>query len=67
MYFFFSAIVFLGAAALHGIRAAFGWELIIDEYAVPNWVSAIAFVVTAFLAYSGFKKLRTRQDDLGEH
>lgn len=66
IYFLLSAIVFTFAGLLHGVRAALGWELTIGDYLVPNWVSAVTFIITAFLAYSGFKKLRKKPSHFSE-
>lgn len=59
-YFLFSAIVFTFAALLHALRIVLGWELVLGGYNIPVWASAIAVIVTACLAYKGFKLSRGR-------
>jgi len=39
------------------LRLAFKWEVVVGGCQVMMWISVIAFVVTAYLAYEG---LRTR-------
>ncbi len=50
----FAGIVFLLAGLLHLIRVAMGWELILNNYFIPPWLSILAVIITLFLAYSAF-------------
>ena len=47
--------IFLVVAVAHALRLAFKWEVIIAGWQVPMWVSAVAFVIAAYLAYEGFQ------------
>lgn len=47
--------IFLVIAVLHLLRAVLGWNAVIGTFSVPMWLSWIAAVVAAFLAYSAFK------------
>jgi hypothetical protein len=48
--------IFLVVAVAHALRLVFKWEVVIAGWQVPMWVSAVAFVVAAYLAYEGFQK-----------
>ena len=54
-----SGLIFIVAAILHLIRAAAGWSLVINGYAVPVGVSWVVVVVIGFLAY---QSLDLRED-----
>ena len=47
--------IFVVIAVLHLLRAILGWNAVIGSFAVPLWLSWVAVVVAAFLAYSAFK------------
>ena len=53
---FFSLI-----ALLHIGRVAFGWHVTVGNAVVPMWVSWIAIVVGAYLAYQSFKLGRSKK------
>ena len=46
--------IFLIAAIVHASRMAFHWQVVIAGWQAPVWISAVAMVVAAFLAYEGF-------------
>lgn len=48
-------VIFSVIAVLHLLRAVLGWNAVIGSFAVPIWLSWVAAVVAAFLAYSAFK------------
>jgi hypothetical protein len=52
--------VFLIVAIAHALRLVFKWEAIIAGWQVPMWVSAVALVLAAYLAFEGF---RTRKSN----
>ncbi len=52
-FFLVSAVVFAVVGLLHLLRVAFGWDAMIAGWSVPMWVSWVAAVVTAVLAYLG--------------
>lgn len=47
--------IFSVIAVLHLLRAVLGWNAVIGNFTIPVWLSWIALVVAAFLAYSAFK------------
>ena len=52
--------IFLIVAIAHVLRLAFKWEVIVGGWQVPLWLSAVAALVAAYLAYEGF---RTRKSN----
>jgi hypothetical protein len=52
--------IFLLVAVAHAFRLVFKWVVIVAGWQVPMWVSAVAFVIAAFLAYEGFRSSRSR-------
>ena len=50
-----AGVIFLLVAAFHLLRFVFRWEVIIAGWQVPLWISAVAFVLAASLAYEGFR------------
>ncbi len=53
IFFLVTAVVFAVAGGSHLLRVAFGWDATIAGWSVPMWVSWVAAVVTAVLAYLG--------------
>ena len=47
--------IFLVVAAAHAFRLIFKWQVIVADWHVPMWVSAVAVVIAACLAYEGFR------------
>jgi hypothetical protein len=47
--------IFLVVAVGHGLRLIFKWTVVVAAWQVPMWISVVAFVVTAYLAYEGFR------------
>jgi len=47
--------IFLIVAIGHVLRLAFKWEVIIGGWQVPMWLSGVAALVAAYLAYEGFR------------
>ena len=50
-----AGLIFLLIAVMHGLRLAFKWEAVVNGWSVPMWASAVAIVITAFLAFQGLK------------
>jgi hypothetical protein len=50
-----AGVVFLLVAVVLALRLVFRWEVIVVGWQVPLWISAIGFVLAAFLAYEGFR------------
>jgi hypothetical protein len=53
-----TAVLFLLIALLHAIRLLRGWHVTIEGIVVPIWISWIALVIAAYLAYEGFRLAR---------
>jgi uncharacterized membrane protein len=51
-------LIFLLIAIMHGLRLAFRSEVVLNGWSVPMWVSAVAIVITAYLAFEGLKLSR---------
>ena len=50
-----AGLIFLLVAVMHVLRLALKWEVVLNGWSVPMWVSAIAIVITAYLAFEGLK------------
>ena len=50
-----AGVIFLLVAAVHLLRLVFRWEVILAGWQVPLWISAVAFLIAASLAYEGFR------------
>ena len=47
--------IFLIVAVVHALRLVFQWQVIVAGWQVPLWVSVVAFVIAAYLAYEGLQ------------
>jgi hypothetical protein len=54
-----SGVVFLVVAVVHLLRLLFQWEVILAGWPAPVWLSAVAFVIAAALAYEGIRLSRS--------
>ena len=52
--------IFSLVALCHLLRSIYSWPLTIGNWDVPLWVSYLAFLLAAFLVYSGFSILRRK-------
>ncbi|HEY7688674.1 MAG TPA: hypothetical protein VH835_08280 [Dongiaceae bacterium] len=59
-YFLATAILFSIICLIQLLRIVFAWDAVIGGWSVPMWLSWIAVVVTAALAYLGFTHGRSR-------
>ena len=50
-----TGVIFLAIAVLHLLRAILGWKAVIGSFEVPIWLSWVAAVVAAYLAYSALR------------
>ncbi len=50
-----AGLIFLLIAVMHALRLVFKWEAVLNGWPVPMWISAVALVIAAFLAYEGFR------------
>ena len=53
-----TGLIFLVIAVLHVLRLAFKWEAVLNGWVVPMWVSALALLIAAYLAFEGLKLSR---------
>ena len=53
-----TAALFLVVAIAHLLRIIFGWQVEIGRLSIPFWVSWLAVLVAAGLAYFGFRQHR---------
>jgi hypothetical protein len=53
-----AGLIFLVVAVIHALRLIFSWHVTFVGWAVPIWVSWIAFLVSGFLAYEGLRLSR---------
>jgi hypothetical protein len=51
-------LIFLLIAVIHILRLVFKWEAVLNGWVVPMWVSALALLITAYLAFEGLKLSR---------
>ena len=50
---FIAGLIFLLVAVMHGLRLALRWEAVVNGWSVPMWVSALALLIAAYLAFEG--------------
>ena len=50
-----AGLIFLLIAVVHVLRLAFKWEVVLNGWSVPMWVSAVAIVIAAYLAFAGLR------------
>ena len=48
-------LIFLLIAVMHALRLALKWEVVLNGWSVPMWVSVVAMVMAAYLAFEGLK------------
>ena len=53
-----ASVTFLLIALVHALRLALGWHAVMNTWAVPMWVSWVAFVIALYLASAGFRLAR---------
>jgi hypothetical protein len=51
-----AGLIFLLVAVAHLFRLLLRWSVILNGWTVPMWVSPIALVVAAFLAFEGLRR-----------
>jgi hypothetical protein len=44
-----AGLIFLLIAVMHGLRLAFKWEVVLNGWSAPKWVSAVALPIAAYL------------------
>jgi uncharacterized membrane protein YozB (DUF420 family) len=55
-----AGLIFLLVAVVHALRLVFGWHVTFGGWTVPMWVSALALLIAAYLAFEGLKLGRRR-------
>jgi len=53
-----AGLIFLLIAVMHVLRLALKWEVVLNGWSVPMWVSVVAMVIAAYLAFEGLKRSR---------
>jgi hypothetical protein len=53
-----AGLIFLLIAVMHVLRLALKWEVVLNGWSVPMWVSAMAIVITAYLGFESLKLSR---------
>jgi hypothetical protein len=48
-------LIFLLIAVMHVLRLALKWEVVLNGWSVPMWVSAVGLLVAAYLAFESLK------------
>jgi hypothetical protein len=54
--------IFLIVAVAHALRLVFKWQVIVAGWDVPMWVSVVAVVIAAYLAYEGLRKTNSNEN-----
>jgi hypothetical protein len=54
-----AGLIFLLVAVMHVLRLAFKWEVVLNGWSVPMWVSAVAFLIAGYLGYEGVQLSRS--------
>lgn len=50
-----TATLFAAIGLAHLLRLLFGWEVFIDEWQVPLWLSAIVVIVAGYIVYAALQ------------
>lgn len=53
-----SGLIFALAGVLHGLRAFYGWEMLINDWMVPIWVSWLVVLVMLIMTLTAIKNLK---------
>jgi len=53
-YYTLAGIVFTFAFLVHGTRVLNGWDMFLGSWLIPMWVSYLAVILTAYLAYHSY-------------
>ena len=59
-YFAVSGSLFAIVAAAHLCRLVFGWSIVVDDIAIPSWVSWLGFLLPGGLALWAFASMHHR-------
>lgn len=50
-----AGVVFIFAGGLHLVRVLMGWDMVIEGFLVPAWVSLFVAVIVLTLAFKAFR------------
>ncbi len=50
-----ASVIFGIVAIVHLLRVASSWSLVIENFAVPMWVSYLAVILIGYMSYQGCK------------
>ena len=50
-----ASVIFFLVAVVHVLRLVFKWEVILAGWHLPLWISVVALIIAASLAYEGFR------------
>jgi hypothetical protein len=53
-----SSVIFFLVALAHLLRLVWRWDVMIDGWHVPAWVSIVGLLVAGFLSFQGFRLFR---------
>ena len=56
-----AAVIFSILSLAHLLRLFFQWEVIVNDFIVPQWVSVPAFIITGALAFMLWQEARRQQ------
>lgn len=56
-----TGVVFVVIAVLHLIRLVFRWDAVIGGWELPMWVSALALVLSGYLALAAFQLRKSQR------
>lgn len=51
-----TGVIFLLIAVLHLLRILYGWSAVIGGWAMPLWLSWVALIIGAYLAWWGLSR-----------
>ena len=60
-FFLWASVIFSFVAIVHGLRLFKSWDVVFGGWAVPMWVSGLAVILAAFMAYSAYKLGKKRK------
>lgn len=54
-FFYTTGVIFFIVGSVHLWRLIFQWELMLGNWMVPMWLSALLFLLAYFLAFTGLR------------
>ena len=48
-----AGLIFFLIAVIHALRLALRWEAVVNGWSVPMWISTVALLIAAYLAFEG--------------